>query len=145
MTVGERIKSRRKELGISADRLAEILKVSRSTIFRYENGDIEKLPVSVLEPIAAILNTTPAYLMGWENEDGEVDIVLAAIESGMDTDEVERLCAKTKLVTDDDELNSYLEALRTRPEMRMLFKLSKGATKEDVENAVKIIEALQKK
>lgn len=52
---------------------------------------------------------------------------------------------REKPVTDDDELNSYLEALRTRPEMRMLFKLSKGATKEDVENAVKIIEALQKK
>ena len=50
-----------------------------------------------------------------------------------------------KPVTDDDELNIYLEELRTRPEMRMLFKLSKGATKEDVEQAVKIIEAIQKK
>ena len=45
----------------------------------------------------------------------------------------------------DDELNAYLEELRTRPEMRMLFKLSKGATKEEVEQAVKIIEALRKK
>ncbi len=49
-----------------------------------------------------------------------------------------------KPAIDDDELNTYLEALRTRPEMRMLFKLSKGATKEEVEQAVKIIEALQK-
>ena len=52
---------------------------------------------------------------------------------------------KDKPVTDDDELNAYLEELRTRPEMQMLFKLSKGATKEDVEQAVRIIEALQKK
>lgn len=41
----------------------------------------------------------------------------------------------------DPELSEYLEMLRTRPEMRMMFELSKGATKEDVEKAVKIIEA----
>lgn len=67
MTVGDRISARRKELGMSADTLAEKLGVSRSTIFRYENGSIEKLPASALEPIAAILHTTVAALMGWEN------------------------------------------------------------------------------
>jgi len=63
---GDRIKLRRKELGISADVLAKKLGVSRSTIFRYENGDIEKLPAGSLNKIAKILSTTPAYLMGWE-------------------------------------------------------------------------------
>lgn len=37
-----------------------------------------------------------------------------------------------------------LTELRDRPEMRMLFKLAKGATREDVEQAVKIIEALRR-
>jgi len=37
-----------------------------------------------------------------------------------------------------------LETLRTREDMRMLFKLSKEATPEDVRQAVKIIEALRK-
>lgn len=37
-----------------------------------------------------------------------------------------------------------LTELRERSEMRMLFKLAKGATREDVEQAVKIIEALRK-
>ena len=40
--------------------------------------------------------------------------------------------------------NEYLEELKNRPEMRMLFSLAKGATKEDIEQAVKIIEALKK-
>ena len=40
------------------------------------------------------------------------------------------------------ELDEYLEELRTRPEMRMLFSLTKDATKEDVEKAVKIIETM---
>lgn len=45
---------------------------------------------------------------------------------------------------EDVELNEYLEMLKNRPECRMLFKLAKGATKNDVEQAVKIIEALRK-
>ena len=48
---GERMQTRRKELGISADTLAEYLGVSRSTIFRYENGDIEKVPANLLSDI----------------------------------------------------------------------------------------------
>lgn len=67
MSVGEKMKQRRKELKISADEIAEKLNVSRSTIFRYEKGDIEKLPTNILNELAVILKTTPAYLMGWES------------------------------------------------------------------------------
>ena len=68
MTVGERIRRRRKELKISADELAKMLGKDRSTIFRYEKGDIEKLPIDILEPIAQALHTTPQSLMGWDEE-----------------------------------------------------------------------------
>ena len=47
-------------------------------------------------------------------------------------------------LTDDIELQEYLEELKNREEMRMLFNLTKNATKEDVMQAVKIIEALKK-
>ena len=70
MDIGERMKLRRKELKLSADVVAEKLGVSRSTIFRYEKGDIEKLPTNILDDIAEVLKTTPAFLMGWE--DGNV-------------------------------------------------------------------------
>lgn len=40
------------------------------------------------------------------------------------------------------ELNELLETLRGREDMRMLFKLAKNATPEDVRKAVRIIEAL---
>lgn len=49
------------------------------------------------------------------------------------------------LVNGDQELTDYLEMLKTRPECRMLFQLTKNATKEDVEAAVRIIEALRNK
>lgn len=66
MNIGYRIKQRRKELGMSADKLGELLGKDRSTIYRYEKGDIENLPLDILEPIATALHTTPAYLMGWD-------------------------------------------------------------------------------
>lgn len=68
MTTGERLRVLRKQLGISADDVAKALNVSRATIFRYEKGDIEKVPGSKLEPLAKILHTTPAYLIGWEED-----------------------------------------------------------------------------
>ena len=49
------------------------------------------------------------------------------------------------LVNNDPELTAYLEALRDRPEMRALFRLSQHATREDVETAVTILEALRSK
>ena len=67
MNVGHRMKQRRKELKLSADVVAEKIGVNRSTVFRYEKGDIEKLPLEILEPLSEILRTTPQHLMGWDN------------------------------------------------------------------------------
>lgn len=50
---------------------------------------------------------------------------------------------KTESDTRDAELAELLEELKTRPEMKMLFSITKDATKEDVEKAVSIIKALR--
>lgn len=68
MSIGKNIKLRREQLGISVDELAEKIGKNRATIYRYENGDIEKLPTDALIPLAKALGTTPAHLMGWEDE-----------------------------------------------------------------------------
>lgn len=67
MTIGQKIKELRKELDMSVDDLASKLGKNRATIYRYERGDIENLPLDVLEPLANALETTPGYLMGWED------------------------------------------------------------------------------
>ncbi len=71
MNVGEKIKFRRKELGLSADQLAEKLGKDRSTIYRYESKEIEKLPIDIIEPLAKALLVSPQYLMGWTSEKDE--------------------------------------------------------------------------
>lgn len=68
MNVGKRIQARRKELNISVDELAKRLNKNRTTIYRYEKGDIENLPMDALKPLAEVLKTSPAYLMGWEDK-----------------------------------------------------------------------------
>ena len=69
MNVGNRIKKRRTELGLSVEDVAKMLNKNRATIYRYESNDIENLPLSILEPLSIILQTTPAFLMGWEIND----------------------------------------------------------------------------
>ena len=75
MNIGLRIKQRRKELKMSADELGRRLGKDRSTIYRYEKGDIENLPLDILEPIAKALLTTPQFLMGWEKVEKKNDIL----------------------------------------------------------------------
>lgn len=87
MNVGERIKQRRKSMKMSADQLAERVGVSRSTIFRYEKGDIEKVGPDVLKGIAKALNTTPSFLMGWDDiqESKSKDLEIISIYNELKT------------------------------------------------------------
>lgn len=101
MNIGMRIKQRRKALRMSADELGAKLGKDRSTIYRYEKGDIENLPLDILEPIAAALDTTPQYLMGWEEVQKKND-ALADIVVRLRTDE-DFFCVVKQLHTLDAE------------------------------------------
>lgn len=63
-----KIISKRKELGYSYQDLADKTGLNKSTLMRYENGDIKTLNLDSIEAIAKGLGVTPAYLMGWEDE-----------------------------------------------------------------------------
>lgn len=76
MTIGERIKLARLALGYSAEQVAAFLGVSPATIYRYENGDIAKLPSKHIKPLAEFLCVTPSYLMAWEGDSSSMDLQL---------------------------------------------------------------------
>ena len=79
MSIGERIKQARLALGYSAEQVAAYLGVSPATIYRYENGDIAKLPSKHIKPLAEYLCVSPSYLMAWENDnDKSMDLQLFA-------------------------------------------------------------------
>ena len=64
MELGQRLREKRKEKKISAEYLAKELGVSVSTVYRYEDTSIVKIPVSTFEKMCDILGTTPAEMMG---------------------------------------------------------------------------------
>ena len=73
MRIGDRIKNRRIDLGLTVDEIAAALRKNRATVYRYESNAIENFPTTVLEPLADVLETTPAYLMGWTEDPYDYD------------------------------------------------------------------------
>lgn len=65
----QKIKALRMARGISAGELGERIGKSRATIYRYENGDIEDIPATVLRAIAKELGTTLDDLIDWQDAD----------------------------------------------------------------------------
>lgn len=67
MTIGERIKKRRQELGLSQIELAKKMGLSaKSTICKLETqGD--NITTDRIARIAAALNCSESYLMGWDD------------------------------------------------------------------------------
>lgn len=71
MKIGERIKRKREELGMSQEELAITLGYkSRSSVNKIER-DASGLPQTKIVEIANALQTTPSFLMGWEDEKEE--------------------------------------------------------------------------
>lgn len=70
MTMGERIRAAREAGNITQEELGRVCGVTKQTIFKYENNIITNIPVDKLESIAAFLNVSPGYLLGWEPDAG---------------------------------------------------------------------------
>lgn len=91
--IGERIKQARLALGYSAEQVAAFLGVSPATVYRYENGDISKLPSKFIKPLAQYLCVSPSWLMGWTEEppDDPVSDVPATRESRIISEGIDRM------------------------------------------------------
>lgn len=68
MSIGENIHRRRIELGMTLEEVSKQVGVSRQTLSRYETGVIGNIPSDKIEALAKALHSTPAYIMGWDEE-----------------------------------------------------------------------------
>ena len=100
MTIGERIRKLRESRGISVIELADKLGKARSTIYRYESDEVQDMPITVLEPLAEALETTPAYLMGWTDESDKAELRLGKyLDDQLRTIAREKYMTKNQLAT----------------------------------------------
>ncbi|EFG22724.1 DNA-binding helix-turn-helix protein [Veillonella sp. 3_1_44] len=118
-TIYDRIRERRIQLGLSQEDLAiKMGYKSRSTINKIESGAVD-IARNKIEKFAEVLNTTPAYLMDWNDTPKEYYI--------------------------DPEVSKYAQAVKDNPNLRILFDASKDMSKDDIDFVVNMIEGLKKR
>lgn len=121
MTIGERIKKRRTALGISQVALADKVGISKQSLYKYENGIITNIPSDKIEEIASVLNTTPAYIMGWDDE------AISAEDS----------------YYLNDEARDMAEFLFKNPEYKVLFDASRKVKPEDIDFVKRMMDRMR--
>lgn len=72
-SIMKRIKGRREFLKLSFQQLADLTGMSKSTLQRYETGNIRNIPLDKLEILAKALQTTPEWILGWDREISDMD------------------------------------------------------------------------
>ena len=72
--MAQRIKELRKEKGLTLEQVADIVGVGKSTVRKWETGMIANMKRDKIASLAQALGTTPAYLMGWTEEEPEKEI-----------------------------------------------------------------------
>lgn len=90
--------------------------IAKPTVYRWKSGSIPNHATAV--KVADYFGVPVSELTGEQKEQAAIDVV-------------------------DDDLKEYLDELRSRPEMRMLFSTTKTATKAQIEAIVKFIEGMQ--
>ena len=139
LTIGSRIRNRREELNLSQDELAKRLGYkSRSSINKIEL-DQRNLTQSKIKAIADALETTPAYIMGWEELDQTVDLKKLqkeVSEAAVTMEMIEKQYGSSTL----EAFNLYVQLdiedrAEIRGEMKRILKWAKYSIKEESKNA----------
>ena len=108
--------------------LAAVLFVNQTAVSQWERGVTIPSPPILLK-LSELYGVSTDYLLGRTDETKSSSNIRVSDEHD-------------RTITLDDALE-LIDSLRSRPEMKMLFSVSKKATSEDIIKAVKIIEALR--
>ena len=100
------------------------LKITRSSLSELKQGRAKSLSADKVIKIAKYFGVSAEYVSG------EQDNIMVE--------------AHNEPIYLDDETRNIIDELRTRPEMKILFSVSKNVTKEDIEATVEILKRMQK-
>ena len=143
MTIGQRIKQRREQLGLTQDELAhKVGYASRSSINKIELS--RDLPLRKVSKMASALDTSPSYLMGWTDDPnmkviditGVVDVVTEATTQAMERGEIPSYY-------ENEETAEIAQELYENEDMRLLFDAAKDSRPEDLKMAADLLMRLK--
>ena len=109
------LKDLRKKHNLSQKELADVMNVAPSTISMYEK-DKRSPNDKTLRAFATYFDVSTDYLLGHIRKND----------------------------TDKDDMNEYLEKLRSEPKIRVLFDIASRATKEQLNAAITFMEIMEK-
>jgi transcriptional regulator with XRE-family HTH domain len=102
-----KIKKLRLERGMTLEQVADIVGVGKSTVRKWETGMIANMRRDKIALLAHALGTTPAYLMGWKEDE---EMTISPIEQELT--EGEKLLLELFRQIPEDAQKMYLEVLR---------------------------------
>lgn len=106
---------------LSMGKLSELTKIPKTTIFRYVN-DPGTIPTDRLSVISKALNTTPAYLMGWEDDKKDI--------YGNHNNNIEYL-------SNDPELLEFYLEMHKSENLKILFDTARELKPEELEKVLR--------
>ena len=139
MNIGERIRQRRIELGMSQDELAKRCGYkSRSSINKIELS--RDLPLKKAQQFANILDIPIEELCGWNKYNYDAKLIRPSREELMSKDD-KPLC---DYYIDDDTAQVAQEIFENK-DLKLLFDAARDASPEDLKTAHNILLALKAK
>lgn len=78
MKVNEKIARRRKELGLTLEDVGKMVGVGKSTVRKWETGDIANMKRDKIASLAKALRVPPSFIMGWEDTDNVASNAIVA-------------------------------------------------------------------
>lgn len=97
--VAQKIKELRIEKNLTQKKLADLLNVSQNAVYNWENGKRE--PNSdIIEKLSDIFEVLPSYLMGWRDEDMEIEM------------EIDKLIDRFSNITDHQEVSDIVKEMQ---------------------------------
>ena len=140
MELKDKIKTRRLQLGLTLEDVAKAVGVSAPTIQRYESGEIKNMRRDKISSLADALQTTPAYLMGWEDDPNDCENMP---EYSVPTREANKgttpeMKNKTDMSTHDDimreqALEEKTSLCKINPDIRMIARAGQKMTDKQAE------------
>jgi len=128
-----RIRAAAAERGIPMETLYAECRISSSAVSQWNTG-VTTPSMGSINRIADYLGVTPGYLLsGSEVPVSKSGLVLPTAEK-----------QNAPIANDEDELIEILQALRDRPEMKMLFHAGLKAKPDTVRETAKFLEGLSK-
>lgn len=118
--MGAKIKRLRTDMGMTLEALGEKVGVGKSTVRKWENGMIENMKRDKIAKVANALNVSPAYLMGWDEEEKDNSYYL------------------------DPDAAQIAQEVFERPQMKVLFDAGRKVSAEDLDLVINMLDRMKK-